>query len=194
MGGLVAWEMAQQLIKEGETVGLLALIDTALPAPYRDADDRDEDISILGRFALEMSRLIGRDPRPLAEQFLKSAPEDQWNMVEQTLTEYGLLSAKNAHADMTALLNIFTRNFHAMNSYSMNSIDLPVLFFRASETPEHLSRKWTQWAAEGIEIHSVPGDHFTILRRPNVRAIADILQRSLSMANEQQQRAVSAEM
>jgi amino acid adenylation domain-containing protein len=194
MGGLVAWEMAQQLIKEGETVGLLALIDTALPAPYRDADDRDEDISILGRFALEMSRLIGRDPRPLAEQFLKSAPEDQWNMVEQALTEYGLLSAKNAHADMTALLNIFTRNFQAMNSYSMNSIDLPVLFFRASETMEHLSRKWTQWAAEGIEIHSVPGDHFTILRRPNVRVIVDILQRSLSMANEQPQRAVSAEM
>ena len=29
MGGLVAWEMAQQLMKEGETISLLALIDTA---------------------------------------------------------------------------------------------------------------------------------------------------------------------
>jgi thioesterase domain-containing protein len=31
MGGLVAWEMAQQLMKEGETISLLALIDTAPP-------------------------------------------------------------------------------------------------------------------------------------------------------------------
>ena len=31
MGGLVAWEMAQQLMKEGETMGLLALMDTTPP-------------------------------------------------------------------------------------------------------------------------------------------------------------------
>ena len=62
MGGLVAWEMAQQLRKEGEIISLLALIDTAPPPKYREADDRDDEISMLARFAVDMSRLVGRDP------------------------------------------------------------------------------------------------------------------------------------
>jgi thioesterase domain-containing protein len=68
MGGLVAWEMAQQLMKEGETISLLALIDTAPLPKYREADDRADEISMLARFAFEMSQMVGKDPRPLVEQ------------------------------------------------------------------------------------------------------------------------------
>ena len=45
MGGLVAWEMAQQLIQEGETISLLALMDTTPPSGCLEADDRDDEIS-----------------------------------------------------------------------------------------------------------------------------------------------------
>jgi acyl carrier protein len=47
MGGLVAWEMAQQLIQEGETIGLLALMDATPPSGYQEADRRDDEISML---------------------------------------------------------------------------------------------------------------------------------------------------
>jgi thioesterase domain-containing protein len=108
MGGLVAWEMAQQLMKEGETISLLALIDTAPPPKYRETDDRADEISMLARFALDISRLVGMDPRPLAEQFSQAAAQDQWKMVQETLTNYGVLAPKTAHAEMTALLDVFT--------------------------------------------------------------------------------------
>ena len=120
MGGLVAWEMAQQLIKEGETISLLALIDTAPPPKYREAEDRADEISMLARFALDMSRRVGMDPRPLAEQFSQAAAQDQWKMVQETLTSDGVLAPKTAHAEMTALLNVFTRNALAMNNYSLH--------------------------------------------------------------------------
>jgi amino acid adenylation domain-containing protein len=175
MGGLVAWEMAQQLRKEHETVGLLALLDTSLPSRYRDINDRADELSMLARFALDMSQLVGRDPGPLAERFFQASAQDQWKIVQETLTSYGVLTPEAADAEMTALLNVFTRNFLAMSNYSLQPNKQPVVFFRASETAESLSKSWTAWAEGGIQFHSVPGDHFTMLRRPNVGIIADVL-------------------
>jgi amino acid adenylation domain-containing protein len=194
MGGLVAWEMAQQLMREGETISLLALIDTAPPPRYREADDRADEISMLALFAMDMSRLVGRDPGPLVKQFLQADEQDQWKTVQETLTRFGVLAPKTAHAEMTALLEIYTRNFRAMNNYSIQTSKQEVIYFRASETPERFSRVWTKWSGGGIQFHSVPGDHFTMLRRPGVRIIAETLQRYLSMNSNNEWRAVSQEM
>jgi len=181
MGGLVAWEMAQQLIKEGETIRLLALMDTTPPSGYLEADDRDDEISMLARFALDMSRLVGKDPRPLVEQFFEADAQDQWNMVQETLTSYGVLAPNTANAEMTALLDVYTRDARAMNNYSLHPSDQSVVYFRASETPERFSKLWTTWAGGDIHIHLVSGDHYTMLRRPNVHTIAETLQRHLSV-------------
>jgi len=194
MGGLVAWEMAQQLRKEGEIISLLALIDTAPPPRYLEAEDRADEISMLARFAMDMSRLVGRDPGPLVEQFLQAAEQDQWKMVQETLTSSGVLAPKTAHAEMTALLDVFTRNALATNNYSIQPSKQAVVYFRASETPERFSRLWTKWAGGGIQFHLVPGDHFTMLRRPGVRIIAETLHRYISMNRNNELRAVSPEM
>jgi thioesterase domain-containing protein len=95
---------------------------------------------------------------------------------------------------MTALLDVFTRNFFAVNNYSLHQSRQPVVFFRASETPEHLFKPWTMWATGGMQFHLVPGDHFTMLRRPNVGIIAEALQRHISANSSNQSLAVSPEM
>jgi thioesterase domain-containing protein len=189
MGGLVAWEMAQQLVKEGETIGLLALMDTTPPSGYLEADE----ISMLARFALDMSRLVGKDPRPLVEQFSQANAQDQWKMVQETLTSYGVLAPSTAHAEMTALLDIYARNVRAMNNYSIHAGKQEVVYFRASERPESISRSWITWAGGGIQFHVVPGDHYTILSRPNVRIIAEALERHISANNSNESKIVSSE-
>lgn len=188
MGGLIAWEMARQLAEKGDAIRLLALIDTTLPSRYLDADDKEDEISMLARFALDMSQLVGKDPGPLVEQFLQADEQDQWNMVQETLISYGVLSPATAHAEMKSLLDVFTRNFLAATNYSLHSSQQPVQFFRASETPEHFSRLWTRWVGESIQFHSVPGDHFTLLRQPNVSIIAEGLRRYM----RQEQHVISA--
>jgi thioesterase domain-containing protein/acyl carrier protein len=187
MGGLVAWEMAQQLAKEGEAIGLLALIDTTPPSKYLEANDVANNSSMLAHFALDMSRLVDRDPSPLAEQFSRAAARDQWNMVQEALISYGVLTPKTAHAEMTALLDTFTRNFLAINNYSLQQSQQRVVYFRASDSPERFSKPWATWASGGIEYHSVPGDHFTMLRQPGVRIIAELLQEHILNTGEQPQ-------
>jgi amino acid adenylation domain-containing protein len=195
MGGLVAWEMAQQLVKQGETIKLLALIDAVPRSGYREASDKTDESSMLARFAINMSRLVGKDPQPLAEQFLRLAPQDQRKMVQETLTSYGVLSPATARAEMATLLDVFTRNFSALNNYIVSANDQQVVFFRASETPKHLVEPWTTLASGGIQFYSIPGDHFTILKQPNARKIADLLQEHISSLGGQllQVRAVGAE-
>jgi thioesterase domain-containing protein len=149
---------------------------------------------MLAHFAMDMSRLVGRDPGPLVEQFLQAAEQDQWKMVQETLTSSGVLAPKTAHAEMTALLEVYIRNFRAMNNYSIQTSEQAVIYFRASETPERFSKVWTKWSGGGIQFHSVPGDHFTMLRRPGVRIIAETLQRYISMNSNNELRAVSPEM
>jgi thioesterase domain-containing protein len=167
--------MAQQLAKEGETIALLALIDTTPPSKYLEAEDQGNNTSMLTLFALDMSRLVGRDPGPLAEQFSRAAAQDQWNMVQEALISYGVLTPKTAQAEMTALLDTFTRNFLAINNYCLQQSQQRVVYFRASESPERFSKAWTTWAGGGIEYHSVPGDHFTMLKQPGVHTIAELV-------------------
>jgi thioesterase domain-containing protein len=104
-----------------------------------------------------------------------------------------VLAPKTAHAEMTALLDVYARNFRAMNNYSIQISKQAVVYFRASETPERLSKPWTTWTDGGIQFHSVPGDHFTILRRPNVRIIAEALERHISANGSKESQAVSPE-
>jgi thioesterase domain-containing protein len=95
---------------------------------------------------------------------------------------------------MSALLEVYTRNFRAMNNYSIQPSKQAVIYFRASETPARFSKVWTKWSGGGIQFHSVPGDHFTMLRRPGVRIIAETLQRYISMNSNNEVRVVSPEM
>ncbi|HEV3316063.1 MAG TPA: amino acid adenylation domain-containing protein [Candidatus Angelobacter sp.] len=192
MGGLVAWEMAQQLAKQGERIKLLALIDTIPLSRCQLDDDNTDEIFMLARFALDMSRLVGRDPAPLAQRFSQSTEQDQWNMVQDALISYGVLSPMTAHTEMTGLLDVFTRNFLAGKNYIASPNNQQVVFFRASETPEHLAEPWTTLAVGGIHFHSVPGDHFTILTQPTVRIIADLLQEYVLKAYEQPLQAFSS--
>lgn len=187
MGGLVAWEMAHQLVKQGETIGLLALIDTASPPKYRKESDKADEASMLASFAIEMSRLVGKDTRPLATEFSLLTHQEQWKVVQEVLTSYGVLSPEMAHAEMAALLDVFTRNSFAANRYIASPNNQQIVFFQASQTPEHLIEPWTTLAGGGIHFHSVPGDHFTILTQPTVRIIAGLLHEYILKADEQPQ-------
>jgi amino acid adenylation domain-containing protein len=185
LGGLLAWEIARQLTDEGETVGLLALIDTY---PVNRAPDgkMSEDFDVLRWFAGDMARLLGKAADDMRDSFEQLGHEEQWTMVQNALVQYGAVPKENAHAEMTRLFEIFGRNFRAMERYSLRQSEQNILLLLAAEgqAPERLAGQWNQWAGGGVEYHLVPGDHYTMIRRPNVGVIADALNRRLNDLSE----------
>jgi amino acid adenylation domain-containing protein len=185
LGGLLAWEIARQLTDEGETVGLLALIDT-YPVNRAPEGKTSENFDVLRWFAGDMARLLGKDADEMRDSFEQLGPEEQWTTVQNALVQYGVVPRENAHAEMTRLLELFARNFRAMESYSLRQSEQNILLLLAAtgQAPERLARQWEQWAGGGVEYHLVPGDHYTMIRRPNVGVIADALNRRLNDLSE----------
>jgi thioesterase domain-containing protein len=179
MGGLVAFEMAHQLIDQGETIGLLTLFDMVPPSEF--SGEIKLKNSMLERFALDMARLVLHNADELREHFLQLGPEEQFKLILDVLVREGVLPEASGQFDLNRLLDIFTRNASAVENYRLRPIEQRIVLFAAAgrEDPEQLAEKWKPWTTGGVELRAVQGDHYTILKPPHVATIASDLKHYL---------------
>jgi thioesterase domain-containing protein len=136
---------------------------------------------MLARFAWDIGRLLGKDLRGMAQRFVDLSPEEQWQMLLDTLVQEDVLHRETAASELTSMVDVFTQNSLAIESYSMRKIPQRVLLFRAAqaENPEDLAQEWAQWAGDGVDLHLIPGDHYSIVQRPNASQLAGLLKTRL---------------
>ncbi|HET9281982.1 MAG TPA: amino acid adenylation domain-containing protein [Candidatus Angelobacter sp.] len=177
MGGLIAVEMAAQLMREGESVKPLVLFDT-YPAQSGTAMG-GEELPILALFAADICRLLGRDHEILRERFLQLAPGDQEQWLLQELKNEGILAHDASAQEMQQMLDIFAHNISASENYSLPQHLDRILFFRAADTAagKALVEHWETATGSTIDFHVVPGDHYTMLKHPNVAVVAEHMKR-----------------
>jgi amino acid adenylation domain-containing protein len=154
MGGLVAFEMAQQLQDAGHEVGLLALVDTHSPAVLKQTTETDDE-KLWVQFQSDMTAL------------------------------YGLEQSDSDSDQLKRLFQIFSMNVRAMMRYELKRYTGRITYFRASsrlaaELPCDPIEEWRTLAAQGVEVHMIPGNHYTMLTEPSVQVMADWLRTCLS--------------
>jgi amino acid adenylation domain-containing protein len=188
MGGLIAFEMARQLNQHGERVGRLVLFDTHPPPQNRDAIVERDELPILVRFAADMSRLIGKDQGDLQEQFHTLDINKQRAMLLDALKRDAVLAEDAPEEEMDHLLSVFTRNAMAVDRYCLQRCEQRIVLFRAAEAhaPKQLAQQWRRWAAGGVELCLMPGDHYSMLRRPKVSSVAEHLKFHLQLSESEQ--------
>jgi thioesterase domain-containing protein len=175
MGGLVAFEMAQQLRRQGETVALLALLDTPSkrpdehrphPAPLIDLFAQD-----LGRFNKEIPLLAPLSDPPDVERQLRS-------ILDRARCE-DLLPMSVGLAELRQLYGVFEANIQARDSYVPQAYAGRVTLFRAGKAlgnrPIGVDLSWRALVPDGLTIQIVPGDHYTMLQEPQVQILAQQL-------------------
>jgi amino acid adenylation domain-containing protein len=185
MGGWIAFEMARQLKLSGKTVSLLALFDSYPPAGAGVGANGNEErrFSMLARFAADLSQSLGKDLTGLEERFLRSEPQQQWALLLETLVNDGFLPQDGAEILLKELLNIFTRNSAAIDNYLPVPQEQSTVLFQAADNhaaPGYDPQQWAALTGASLEIHKVPGDHYTLLRAPHVLLIADVLRRRVA--------------
>ena len=189
MGGWIAFEMARQLKLSGKTVALLALCDTYPPVKTGVSADGNQEhkLPMLASFALDLCRSLGKDWTGMAEEFLRSEPRQQWELLLETLLNDSLLPQDGAEAALKELLNVFTRNSVAAGNYSPVPQEQPTILFQAAENnaePGYAPGQWAALTAGSLEVHKIPGDHYTLLQSPGASLIADVLRRRIAQASE----------
>ncbi len=172
-GGLVAYEMGQQLIRLGHEVPLLIIIDS--PAPGAMPGKFDDSASIL-YYLLE-------DELPVSvEELRKYEPAEQLAYVMEQARLANRPEVLPPDLGMP-MFNTWMAHQKAMHTYKPDTYPGRVIFFRATEAmkinPLNMHAPWVDMVKGGIEIHQTPGNHNSMIVDPNVKKIGRFVKNAL---------------
>jgi len=191
-GGGVAFEMAWQLEQQGETVALLAILDTNAPNSNQPNLTTDyTDLNWLSNFVSGFEELTGVNLN-LSLEHLQTLPnlETAYTQVMQSFQQQDILFAPEAPVDeLKALMNTYRITVQAHISYQIpGKLHCPIYLFRASEQRPHLKFKetreawgWSECTQVKVEEVMVPGTHMTMMDQPHVKTLADKLSQYLPL-------------
>ncbi len=154
-GGTVAYEMAQQLTAQGESVGLLFMFDT-----------------FPGKYETTSSLLV---------KLWQLPKRDQFDYISRKLRSYAQNLGKRLNRLFLppALRNVRAGITQAGMQYQMRPYAGPMVLFRASEKSLRGARDpyagWKGLAKGGVEVCEIPGGHVSILAKPQVQILVEQL-------------------
>lgn len=180
-GGLVAFEMAQQLQQAGEQVSLLAIIDTRSPISSNRISIYDgwkflftTATHSIYPFILDYWSIISdRFPKLLNRKTISSLlPQETKLRMLDELTVHRLLQVFAANSRAT--LNYIPQNYSgAIALFSSET-------FKNSQDP---TLGWNQLAASGVKVHNISGNHLSMLKKPHLEVLAQELRQYLLAKN-----------
>ncbi|MGH7825286.1 MAG: non-ribosomal peptide synthetase [Candidatus Binatia bacterium] len=181
LGGLLAFEIAQQFHAAGETVALLALIDTYAPGYIRSLPNRrsvlDRVHRLLRKFEVHVSNLLILGPK---EKLRYIKARFMW-LGYRFYTGAGFPSV-HARA-RNAILKAMSE---AARKYEPYVYPGRITLLRATKLPPGGSGDpqlgWEKLAGGGLEVHEIPGYFAHTLLEPRVRPVAEKLKACINRA------------
>jgi thioesterase domain-containing protein len=188
MGGVVAFEMAQQLQRQGQPVALLVLLDSWTPAALYNPDGTasEDDTKLLGNFLANLRGRFAKElPAPPAD-LQQLGPDEQLNYFLEHAKLLEFLLPDTGLVQLHRLLQVFKSNVRAMWRYTPQPYPGQITLFQAAQQPDSADGPapgWSELSSRPIKVYSVPGDHYTMLTKPYVEALAEQLQICLDIAH-----------
>ena len=191
-GSWVALEMAKQLQASGQQIAQLVVLDTGIPS--------SRDLSRVGGW--DDSRWLVTVAETLGHMFgcelhlpLEKLQELDWNQqvgqLAQQLVEHQIIAASEDHALVRGIVEVF-KTQATIHYDPPPSQTVPITLIRAQDPmadflegmPEHLRDDpawgWNQYSCNIVSVVFVPGDHLTMMARPNVNMLAQRLHQTLT--------------
>jgi len=171
MGGEIAFEMAQQLHARGQSVALLALLDARIPTSAENVADEDFEAMLMADVVryFGLSQDFGESLALLPREELLARVLEQGKIA-------GLIPADIEASQAHRLIELCKSDFRASRNYVLRRYPGRVTLFKASEDLSGNSLDptlgWSDWAQGGVDVQIVPGNHATMVYKPNVETLA----------------------
>ncbi|MCE2699816.1 MAG: amino acid adenylation domain-containing protein [Nostocales cyanobacterium LE14-WE4] len=199
-GGNVAFEMAQQLHKQGQEVALLAIVDSSAPT-YKDKQMLIDYINWdHARWLVEVSKGIEvylEKNVDISYDTLQSLTVDE--QLKYVLHYFKMANMLPPNAEITQLTNIvqaYKNSCLCLVDYVPKqpypgkltilraNEDLPEdpNGYLNAEVSQDLSLGWSEFSSEPVDIHFVLGNHITIMVEPHVQVLAEQLKACIQQA------------
>jgi FkbH-like protein len=172
-GGWVAYEMARQLTAEGQTVGLVALFDTAVPGPLLTEGATSDWQKRFYRFSLHWHNILvlgHRERLPYVRAKARRIADR--------------IGGRERLPEAVRAVNEAGR--WAESRYAPGEYSGGITLFRATKQPPWIASDrtlgWAKLVKGEIQIYDTPGHHADIVRDPRVRVLARQLNDALAKA------------
>ena len=204
-GGLVAFEMAQQLLAAGDEVALLAVLDTLAPISVNKPSFWDGCKFILTTvsrsiwpFVVDYFRLVAAAENvqvggiaarfPKLNKLLNWVAKfwHGWNWKQAVMVS---ILSKEANEKswrelaIPSMFTVFQANSQATLSYVPKIYPHRITLVRSGEklstSHQNPTLGWSELTTEQVEVIRVPGNHLTMLRKPCVEVLARQLKHCL---------------
>jgi aspartate racemase len=179
-GGLVAFEIAQQLVAQGQQVALLALLDTYAPGAVKQLLARE-------RISAHWNNFLQIGPTYILEKTIENVKGKiqrfnyQLNHSLKKICCKFYLSIGQPLPDNLQNFTFEEENQEAANNYVPQAYPGRVTLFRGMDEIAGVSYYrdpllgWGELAVGGLEIHEVPNTHLGMLQEPHVQVLAEKL-------------------
>ncbi|MBU4620432.1 thioesterase domain-containing protein, partial [Bacillus sp. GG161] len=172
IGGLFAYEIANQLIEQGEEVSLLSLIDTAFPRAEYILSKEESIIQVLNSISAHLI-LDPNKEKEIAEVTFK-------NLINSPKIRQMLPPGLEVE-DIKTLSNIFHANTKVSAEYKIEKQYRGLIYFEAQEGTR-LGNKWSSYLEGDLKNIQVPGKHAEMMDSPSVNIIANKLKEEILSA------------
>ncbi|PRC06965.1 non-ribosomal peptide synthetase, partial [Pseudomonas poae] len=193
-GGVLAYEVAMQLLGLDEAVEFLGLIDSYVPRLTDQGKARWSGPDALKRHLLLQCSAYwktqgGVDELASLERLEAGLGQLDFTGLLQRCRDGGLLHAQMAAASQADLVNYLEREVghgHALAHYSLFPLPIGLHLFSAKERPTELSRRsvslgWEDALAPGqLHQREVPGDHQSMMQAPHIQALGRAISEALA--------------
>jgi amino acid adenylation domain-containing protein len=208
-GGLVAFEMAQQLLSAGHKVALLAILDTLAPVPGNIPSLGDGFKFILTTvsryiwsFFADYVYLIAAPNQNHTNTLTSRFPN--FNKLLRSLTSNNFLHSLLGEAvianfipeesrrriinelNIRPMLCVYQASSQATLNYVPtvypNTITLLRTRDRSTIAHQDSTLGWSKLTGDNVEVHWVPGNHLTMLRKPHVQVLSEQLRGCIERA------------
>jgi thioesterase domain-containing protein len=184
MGGTIAYEMAHQLQLMGEEIFGVILLDTYAPAG-NGALTKTGRASLLRRFARDLGLSLDGYSQQW-EELRKLDLDSQLEIILKEATEAKLVVPHIGLSRISQLFKVFESNVRAVQGYKPGAFPIKVTLFRAREETgggvADPTLGWATLATGGVDAHTVPGSHYTMVQEPNIRTLAESLKACINGA------------
>ncbi|GHO70187.1 hypothetical protein KSC_090790 [Ktedonobacter sp. SOSP1-52] len=186
-GGQIAYEMAQQLQREGQEVRLLALLDSKPPKPVKTTiEDEEEgtDDAAIARSLMRRYQLTL--PENLASQ---GEPIEQLSYICDQLKQQDIAPRDVRIEQIRFFAHVHWTIEKAIDHYIPQPYTGQVTLLKASdEDAEQTNTIISNWKALATHLHvqMVPGTHITMIEEPRVKDLAQALAHYLNPEHHQE--------
>ncbi|HTK11197.1 MAG TPA: amino acid adenylation domain-containing protein, partial [Ktedonobacteraceae bacterium] len=193
MGGVVAFEMAQQLSRQGEQVEQLILLGSRVPLKKMRITSNYTELLTEFVYHLIGSSLTGisaqqnqqlpqlniQDAKSFMATLNQLEQQEQLQLVFKQIKQLGIVPGNTDIEQFASLFAIFRMNYKVGRTYRPKAYAGNMIICSTEEELQGKGQEpslgWRKLVKGKLRIYSLQGDHYSLIHRPNTQLLASYL-------------------